>query len=221
MDKRVDELVAALREIAASRDARLQDRPITSDRLERLHEILGTEFPLETALSETARRRDNALSPRARELTADVAAQLLEVETRSQTFACSPRSFATVLVRLRSALHTPVAIGAATAILLVAGLFVFENGRASDKGGRNGVAASADARSVETPQRPWRAGHFLTGPGSRLALQVSTNELAHLRPSLLTANRVFSPDLSEAKLNLRLDLPVSQILTEAGRSEMP
>lgn len=217
-------LEAAFREVADLRDTCVQDRTVALDRLQGLHETVAAEFPLETALRETALRRDRALSSRTGKVSERVRKALVAQERGRPIPARWAPDAARLLVRLRSVLQIPKTIGLATAIFL-AGLLFFEfrHPPANEvaKVGRGALFDSPISKIAKGPDPHWRGDHFLTGAASHLVLQVSATELAKLRSSSLIAKRGFSRNRFEANLELQLEPPMSQILSEAGRSELP
>src|SRR4051794_4567567 len=63
MDKRINGLADAMREIAELRDNQLRDvEEISTERLEQLQAFLAEELPIDTALFAAAKRRDESLS---------------------------------------------------------------------------------------------------------------------------------------------------------------
>lgn len=199
MVKSSDLLEAAFREVADLRDSGVRDRRASRERLEGLHEAVAAEFSLETAL--LAQERGRPLPPR-----------------------WAP-SGARLLVRLRSVFQIPETIAVATAILLLFGLLFFEfrhpPAEEVAKAGRGAWVDPPTSRIAEQSRPHGRGDHFLTEPASHLVLQVDATELAKLRSSSLIATRGFSRDRFAANLDLQLELPMRQILSDAERSELP
>ncbi len=92
MVNRSDDLEAAVREIAAQRDHLLRSpHAISAHRLQRLHSVLASEFPVEAALSLVAKRRDEMFADRAPRIRASLEAGFAEMLRTPTGFAFSVR----------------------------------------------------------------------------------------------------------------------------------
>lgn len=221
-----------MRDIAEQRDNLLRgERAISPDRLQRLHAILASELPVETALFAAGRQRDESLSVRVPVLPATIRAALAQ---QLPPLRAAPKPLdALRLSRIR--LHTwwgslgPTRVAiAAIVILLAAGALHFADWSSVTRGLRISdptLQPTADPKSAPEfahqglPPHPEERS--FTASSDHLTLRVGTMELASLQPSLLTINRVFLPDRYEADRSLPLDLPIRQILIDAEAARTP
>jgi hypothetical protein len=230
MANRSDDLDAAMREITARRDNLVEaDKAISADRLQGLHAVLASEFPVEMALSHAARQRDEMLADRVPVIPKFVEASLVGRLLARAKSAASPQPVTRhgrIGQRWWRIVHTPSALQlAATVALLAAGVVLISNLGS----GRSPIEASSEllrsashkARTAERvahqPSSARAGDSFLPASNNQLTLRVSTTELAALQPSLLTA--AFLPDRYDA--DLPLDLPVRQILMDAAAARTP
>ncbi|MBA2269134.1 MAG: hypothetical protein H0W20_00860 [Chthoniobacterales bacterium] len=227
MDKRLDGLAAAMREVAVQRDRLLREEgAISPDRLQRLHAVLASALPVEMALSAAARQRDESLSVRVPVLPEGVEAALAEQLPplrAAQKSREALRHYRMRLHELWGLLRTPARVAVAVTVLILAVLHLsdWSNGtsgaRISD-----GAALEVlpDATSTASHQGlPTSSEESFPASGNNLTLRVSTIELVSLRPPLLTINRAYLPDRYDSALPL--DLPVRQILIEAEAATTP
>lgn len=199
MDKRIDGLAGAMREIAEARDKRLRKADaISADRAEQLQALLAMEFPVETALNAAARQRDESLSPTEPALPLAVHAALRE-QVRSARAAANP------FARLRRAYRASAL--AAAAIIVTAAILHFS---------RTSKPASSVVEQVRPSsifdQRPALLSNdelFEHFP-DRLTFRSNRLELASLEPSFFNINRALV-DLEQPDRVLSLDLPSRQI----------
>lgn len=231
MAKRFDDLDAAMRKIAAQRDDFVRDQgAISADRLQRLHSVLASELPVETALSQAAKQRDETLSAGVPVIPTFVEAALAErLLTRPTLAPCRESvsrygNFLQTLWRFVF-VHAPRPLSVATVVaLLTIGVVLFSHWSTRRSGivvlGGPLVQASPDATTtggVAYQARSVRFGdYFLPASGNQLTLRVSTTELASLQPSLLIATY-----LPEHDAGLPLDLPVRQILMDTEEAMTP
>ena len=220
MDKRMNGLAGALREIAEQRDNRLRNAgEIPAMRRDRLEAFLAQEFPVETALLAAARRRDESLSMLEPALPAAVHAALSE-EARSVRGAAKLDLVPQLTAWLQSG-GGPRAYRAAAA--LAAAVIII---------GFAAVHLSTGNRAVRIPSESRPVPFFSLGPaafskisifersGDQLTLRPNRLELASLEPSLLTINRAL-PDLERPDRVLPLDLPIRQIRLDVEAVRTP
>ena len=208
MDKRVDGLAGAMREIAEQRDSQLREAgAISADRLKQLNAFLAVELPLETALLSAARQRDESLSVMEPVLPAAVHAALVE-HARSVRAAATRLDVLRQLVAPLKAMslatgYRTAAVVAAT-VLITFALLHFSHlnqpARISNQSRPNSVVALGPADFSNVFERP----------ADQLTLQVSRLQLASLDPSLLTVARPL-PEFEHPDRALPLDLPIRQI----------
>jgi len=201
MDKQVDGLAGAMREIAGQRDNQLRDgAEIPSDRLIQLQAFLAAELPVETGLFAAARQRDELLSASEPVLPTAVHAALAE-EVRSVHGAAGPFEMLRHLGAYRAA--------AALAVAAVIGAALLHFSRAPNLPAR---VSSETQRSFVADSEPvvFSDVGFFDRSGDPLALRMNRLELASLDPSLLTINRALF-DFEPSNRVLPLDLPIRQI----------
>ncbi len=232
MDKPADDLAAAFGAVAARRDAQLRSDPIAAARLERLLEVVAFEFPLESALRELARQRDDSLARQAGHIPAGVEAalakQVEQLRPITNPTPPAPRYCGSFLYRRWREALAPRAIVTA-AVVLLAGLLYFGTGPARTReignsrretpafspDSPNGAGSTGRRFAVEFGER------FLAGSSDHLALQVNAADLARLHPALLSLTSARLPDRYATKWNLRLELPVAEILGEPEERGTP
>ena len=221
MDKRVDGLAGAMREIADARDNRLRKaEAISPQRLEGLQSFLAAQFPVETALNAAARQRDESLSVAEPALSLAVHAALLD-QVRFVRSATSPlevlRSFLAWVqtLSLRRAYQT-TALVAVAIIITVAALHFLHSSTPADGIVNRSRLTSLEDRDSALLSRDWLfepSGDHLTLRGNRL-------EFASLEPSFLTLNREL-PTLEQPDRVLFLDLPIRQIRLDVEALRTP
>jgi hypothetical protein len=210
MDKRIDGLAGAMREIAEQRDNQLRNaEEISPDRLEQLRACLAGELPVETGLLAAAKRRDESLRWEP-VLPAMVRAALVE-QTRSVRKEAKPFNVLRQLSAWVSAtsLSGAYRTAAALAAAIVVTLAILQLSRSRDAATQTSIALApnsipADFFSDATP----------------LTLRVSRLELASLDRSLLTINRAF-PKFEQQNQPLPLDLPIRPIRLDVDAVRMP
>lgn len=198
MDKRINGLAGAMREIAEQRDNQLRDMDeISTERFEQLQAFLAAELPVETALFAAAKRRDQSLNgwpvfPAM--VRATLAEQIRSVGTRRNLFG---------------AYRTAAAIAAA--IVVTFAVLQFSHSR--DTATRTlAVAPSSSIMDADA------AAFF--NDATPLTLRVSRLELASLDRSLLTINRAL-PNFDQRTQPLPLDLPIRPIRLDVEAVRMP
>ena len=219
MDKRLDGLAGALREIAEKRDERLRDTAaIPADRFEQLQAVVAAELPVETALFAAARRRDDGLSAAELALPSMVRAALLE-QVASQRAAAHPFLRVRELVsqfeaRRWRAVYRAAAAVVAAALVTAVGL-------------RLSRSTESTARSHGLPRDSVvnLAGvlpndQLFEKSGDRLALRMTRLELASLDLSSFTINRGLA-ELTQPDRVLPLDLPIRQIRLDVESVRTP
>lgn len=229
MAKRTDVFDATMREIRAQRDAAMEGRrSMPAERLERLHDCLGSEFPIESGLAAAAKERDEMLPDRLADLPrfveAALAGRLLaraECGRRNRWRAQCRRVVQTTSRRADA--RTAVSLAAAAAVVAAAVVLVFQSGSRSSRievSSPPPVLVAPEATRDSAPHQPASArvgDNFLPPGNDQLTLRISTVELASLQPSLLTAR--YLSDQSDA--GLPLDLPVRQSLMHEKSSRTP
>ena len=201
MDKHVDGLAGAMREIAGQRDNELRDAgAIPPDRLKQLRAFLAAELPVESALFAAAGQRDELLSESEPVLPTVVRAAL--AEQASSVHAAARRLD---LLRRFGAYRMAAALAAAALI----GAALLHLSRARNSGSRTSGEARRGFVALSEPGLPSGAGQFDRSIDS-LTLRMNRLELASLDPSLLTINRALL-DFEPSNRVLPLDLPIRPI----------
>lgn len=201
MDKQLDGLAGAMREIARQRDNQLRDAgAIPSDRHKQLQAFLASERPVEAALFAAARQRDKSLSASEPVLPMVVHAALAE-EVKSVRAVTRPLE----VLRQFGAYRAAAAL--AVAALIGTALIHFSRARNSvpqiSSEAPGGLVANSE--QVVFP-RPGFFEHSV----DPLTLRINRLELASLDPSVLTINRALF-DFEPSNGVLPLDLPIRQI----------
>jgi hypothetical protein len=215
MDKRMDGLAGAMRELAEHRDSQLRDaRAISADRLDELQAFLGAEFPVETALFAAARQRDKELSLPEPALPAVVHAALVEqvgsARAKAKPFDALRRVAAWLTATAWPEPYRTAAIAAATIIVTSAVLHFSRT--------RDDVAAQISSASPSSVTNVESTG--FSSDGADLSLRVRRIELASLEPSLLTINGAL-PHFEQPSRSLPLDLPIRQIRLDVESVRTP
>ena len=214
MDKRINGLAGAMREIAELRDNQLREvEEISTARFEQLQAFLAEELPVDTALFAAAKRRDESLSGEPA-LPTMMRAALVE-QIRSARSEAKPFSGLRQLVawvngtNLSGAYRTAAAVAAA----LFVAFAMLQLSRS-----RN---AAIQTSTAVPPSFIWNAdaAAFFNDP-ARLTLRVSRLELASLDRSLLTINRAL-PDFEQGNRPLPLDLPIRPIRLDVEAVRTP
>lgn len=211
MDKHVDGLARAMREMAGQRDNQLREAgAIPPDRLKKLQAFLAAELPVETALFAVARQRDESLRAEQLVLPTVMHAALAEA-VRSVRGAAKPldvlRRFGGWLEPASlSGVYRAAAAVAATALIATALLHFSHSGSTP---GRSSSEPPPHSIVNAEPAVFSRASLFERS-ANQLTLRMNRFELASLDPSLLTINRTF-PDFPQPDRVLPLDLPLRQI----------
>lgn len=220
MDKRLDGLAGAMREIAEKRDKRLREEgAIPARRFKQLEALIAAELPVETALFAAARRRDERLSTAEPMLPVMVRAALVEQVT-------SKRAAANPFARLRemvsqfearrwAAVHRAAAVIAAVVVITSIGLHW-----SRPTGPANRISNESPSTSSVDPVRVLPHDQLFEKPADRLTLRMSRLELASLELSSLTINRALA-DLEQPDRALPLDLPIRQIRLDVESVRMP
>jgi hypothetical protein len=201
MDKQVDGLAGAMREIAGQRDDQLGDAAeIPAVRLKQLQAFLAAELPAETALFAAARQRDESLCAPEPVLPTVVHAALVS-QVRSVRVAAGPFD------RLRQFGAYRAAAALAVAALIAATLLHFGRARNSPDRVSSGTppAFVSNSEPIAFP-----AVGLFDRSVDPLTLRMKRLELASLDSSLLTINRALF-DFEPSNRVLPLDLPIRQI----------
>ena len=221
MDRQIDGLAGALREIAEERDNQLRNAgAISADRLEQLQSVLAHEFPVETALVQAARKRDESLTVAKPALPPGVHAALSE-RVRFAAATTTPfdvlRPFFGWLesLTLRPAFQT-AALVAGAIIITVAALHFLPSSMPADASVNRSRLTSLEDRDSALFSRDW----LFEPAGDRLTLRGNRLELASLEPSFLTLNREL-PTLEQPDRVLFLDLPIRQIRLDVETLRTP
>lgn len=213
MDKRINGLAGALREIAEQRDNRLRKaEAISADRVKQLQAFLAAEFPVEAALNAAARQRDESLSVAEPALPLAVHAALRD-QVRSARAAANP--WWPEALRLRGA-YQKAALVAAAIIITSAVLHFAHTSKPVARSVNQSPASSIFDQNAELLSRDWP----FERSADRLTLRVSRLELASLDPSSFTINRALL-DLDQPGRVLSLDLPIKQIRLDVEAVRTP
>jgi hypothetical protein len=215
MDKRMEGLAGAMREIAEQRDNQLRaSGAICGHRLEQLRAFLATELPVEAALFAAARQRDKSLSLPEPALPAAVHAALVEhlrsVRAKAKPFDAL-RDLAAWCKAPRWLEAYRTAAIAALAIVVTSAVLHFSRSREHAATQIFGALP----RSVANPESPG-----FSSDEAHLSLRVTRFELASLDPSLLSLNRAL-PNLEQSDRGLPLDLPIRQIRLDVEAVRTP
>jgi hypothetical protein len=219
MDKRVDGLAGAMREIAEQRDSQLREAgAISANRLEQLNAFFAMEFPVETTLLAAARRRDASLSAMEPALPAVVRAALIE-NLGSVRAAATPLAVLRQLVAGLKAMSLEPVYGraAVVAATILVGFALFHFSRSRNQTARISNQSQPDSAMALGPA-PF--ANVFERPADQLTLQVSRLDLASLDPSLLTIARAL-PEFEHADRVLPLDLPIRQIRLDVEAVRTP
>ncbi|MEY2495633.1 MAG: hypothetical protein QOJ45_2125 [Verrucomicrobiota bacterium] len=214
---RAGEIDNALRRVAKQRDLLLSEGHVLPPaRGAVLADFLAREFSVERALREEATRRDELLRHRP-EIPASVESNLrglaitggMRVGIRGW-----PHGAATWLRLFRSPLG---GLLAASAMITAAALFFGKEGTLSGRNAQSSPQAShAHLESKGILEADLFTRKIAIGP-----FNLNTNEPASLQAAFSTSSGVYLANASEARLGLRLDLPVRAILTEDGFARTP
>jgi hypothetical protein len=213
---RAGEIDNALRRVAKQRDMLLSEGHVLSPaRGAVLADFLAREFSVERALREEATRRDELLRHRP-EIPASVESNLRRLAiTGGMRVGIRgwPHGAATWLRLFRS----PVGgLLAACAMITAAILFFGKGGTSSRRNAQNfSQAPRAHIESVIL-EADLFTRKIAIGP-----FNLNTNEPASLQAAFSASSGVYLANASEARLGLRLDLPVRAILTEDGFARTP
>ena len=215
--KRAGEIDDLLHRVAKQRDKLLSEGPVLSPaRHAALADFLIREFSLEHALREEATKRDGLLRPRL-EIPASVEANLrgLAVTEGMRGGIRGWRRGAATWPRL---FRAPLGGLLAACAMITAAILFF---------GKGGAPSRRDAQSFpQAPRAPIESKVILEGDlfTRKIAIgpfNLNTNEPASLQAAFFANSGVYLANASEARLGLRLDLPVRAILTEDGFARTP
>jgi hypothetical protein len=210
--KRAGEIDDALRRLAKQRDKLLSEGPVLSPaRGAFLADFLAREFSVERLLREEATKRDELLRHRL-EIPASVESNLRGLAVTEGIRR--PHGAATWLRLLRSPLG---GLLAACAMITAAILFFGRAGTPSRRNAQNfPQAPRAHIESEVILEADPFTRKTAIGP-----FNLNTNEPASLQAAFSASSGVYFANASEARLGLRLDLPVRAILTEDGFARTP
>lgn len=218
MDKRIDGLAAAMREIAEQRDSRLRDAgAISADRFEQLNLFLAAELPVETALFTAARRRDASLKTAEPVLPAIVRAALAEQVESVRSATPVLDVLRQLFARLKAMTFAPIYRTAAVVAVTVFITFALLHLSPSHQTTRISKESQPNSGMVLGPAV---FSNVFERPANQLTLQVSRLDLASLDPSLLTIARAL-PEFEHAERVLPLDLPIRQIRLDVEALRTP
>jgi hypothetical protein len=197
MDKQVNGLTGAMRDIAEQRDKQLRDvDQISSQRLEQLHSFLAAELPVDTALFAAAKQRDESLNGWPA-LPAIVRAALLG-QVRSARSEAKP--FTALRQSTWAGVYRTAAAVAATIVIAFAMLQL--------SGSRDAATQTSNAVPASSIMNADLVAFF--SDATPLTLRANRLELASLDRSLLAINRTL-PDFEQGNRILPLDLPIRPI----------
>lgn len=230
MDNSSPDLQELIRELAAQRDAGLQNGgpEISFERLGRLRAALAQRFPVETGLDSAAMRRDASLSPRELQIPLVVENGLTKRLAFSGEYETNePRRYPRQTVRIFGQRLATAATLAAAVIILLGGAFYFSRSpgdvtsrRVSGAPGvpfpHTSINGSSDAASFTYP-----GDRLFDSSGDHLTLRVGKIELASLQPSLLMIAGTSLADWRHSDQGLPLDLPIREMLIDAAGPATP
>ena len=223
--KHRSEIDDALHEIAKQRDKLLSKAPTLSPaRRAVLTDFLVGGFPIEAALREAATKRDQLLkhppeipasaeSILRRELVAAGAARDAVRGRRASDRVAR----AQVWLRL---FRSPLSAGLTGCALITAAILCFSRwGTPSHRNAENlGHTEPPDGVSIESAmildRSPMGRAELFTRQASIHGFNLNTNEPASLQASFFANRGLYFADGNNARLGLRLDLPVRAILME-------
>ncbi len=211
----------ALRDLAQERDRRLRSVPkLTPARLALLTEFLREQFPLESAIRQAGIQRDRLLNlpsgiPAPVELTLQK-----QLVARIATRNTVRKSWSGILQKL---IRSPFAAALTVCVMITVAAFFY--GPAKTQSRRNARnlkpdKASFDSRVVEDRWLLGRAELFNRKASIR-PFDLNKTEPASLQASFFTNSGMYFADEGDARLGLRLDLPVKALLTEQVLARTP
>ena len=218
MDKRIDGLAGAMREIAEKRDSHLRNAgAVSADRVKRLQALVAAQFSVETALVAAARKRDESLSAADPTLPLAVHAALSErvrgLHAAANSFDLLHHFFAWVKAPGLHRVYQTAALAAA-AILITATALYFPHLNKP-------VAPQSLPPSLQdqnslllSPDWPFERS------GDRLTLRLRRVELASLEPSIFSLNGAL-PAPEQPDRALPFDLPIRQIRLDVEALRTP
>ncbi len=215
--KRAGEIDDVLRRVAKQRDKLLSEAPVLSPALrDVLADFLSREFSVERALREEATKRDELLRHRL-EIPAFVEANLrgLAVTEGMRGGTRGWHHGAATWLRL---FRSPLGGLLAACAMITAAILFF---------GKEGTPSRRNAQSFpQAPRAHIESKVILEGdPFTRTIaigpFNLNTNEPASLQAAFFANSGVYLANANEARLGLRLDLPVRAILTEDGFARTP
>ncbi|MEY2560550.1 MAG: hypothetical protein QOG51_965 [Verrucomicrobiota bacterium] len=214
--KRAGEIDDLLRRVAKQRDKLLSEEPVLSPaRGAVLADFLAHAFSVERLLREESTKRDELLRHRL-EIPASVESNLrgLAVIEGMRGGIRRPHGAATWLRLFRSPLG---GLLAACVMITAAILFFGSAGTPSRRNAQNfPQAPRAQIESEVILEADPFTRKTAIGP-----FNLNTNEPASLQAAFSASSGVYSANANEARLGLRLDLPVRAILTEDGFARTP
>jgi hypothetical protein len=218
MDKTVDGLAGALREIAEVRDSRLRKaEAIPVERLERFHSFLAGEFPVEMALRAAATHRDDSLIGDEVALPFAVHAALRErvisLPAGETPWAMLRHSLARLQTFPLHRISQAAALLAAT-IITTGTLYYSQATKPVPHVVNQSLSHSAVDPILLSFDRAFARS------ADRLTLRMNRSELASLDPSVFSINGAL-PVLEQQDHVLPLDLPIRQIRLDVDIVRMP
>jgi hypothetical protein len=215
--KRAGEIDDVLRRVAKQRDKQLSEGLVLSPaRRAALADFLIREFSVERALREEATRRDELLRHRL-EIPASVEANLRGLAV-TEKMRGGIREWHHGAATWRQLFRSPLGGLLAACAMITAVVLFF---------GKGGTPSWRNAQSF--PQAPGAhieskvilEGDLFTRKIAIGPFNLNTNEPASLQAAFFANSGVYLANASEARLGLRLDLPVRAILTEDGFARTP
>lgn len=211
------EIDRALRALKEQRDGKLGPAPtLMPARQASLTEVLGQEFPLESALREGAMKRDRLL-----DLSAGIPAPV-ELALRSRIAAQSTaRKYSGSL--FQQLIRSPFAAALAVCIMITAAVFFYRQGEIpSRRVVRNLTPDGASIAFGLAKDRGFPGRVELFGRTVSIRpFDLNKTEPASLQASFFTNSGLYFDDENDGRLGLRLDLPLRAILVERDLARIP
>jgi hypothetical protein len=225
--KQASEIDNALREAAKQRDKLLSELPaLSSARQAVLTGFLVKEFAVEAALREVMTKRDQLLN-RSREIPAAVESALHQQLPRPEPACDEDRQWRAADWRINASMWRGIFRSRPGAILMVCAVIT----AAVLCFGRWGTPSRHNVENFL--HNPRSAGVFLESEVgldraelfARKAVigpfNLNTSEPASLQAAFVAKSGLYSADGAEIPLGLRLDLPLTAILSDEGLSRTP